>query len=449
MEAVRRARSKPRWEQYTRDQIESVWRLNTAVNGEVGALARMAQFSTAFPRDSAALREVARDAVGRAIALEMEGKTSEGWTLREAVLRTGIRMQNDGSSFLTCLTGTAIAQVAQSRPGGMPKPRKDDFHRPGGDDKAAQARMAEARLTAFSEYARRTGHPKAAEMARAQAEASRKIKAGWDRVFATTPLLIPGIQYTAFWLGGSLFVLLSALWTIFFGGLAFLLGRTRRIQRGERLVPAVSWGIAAGLAPVLLGAAWAPITLGAAWATADSYGVVVAVAGLAFVVCALFCLRRGARKDGPGNSLLVVGATALATLGLVAVAGVLVLGPTAFTGEAFRAMTPREGMGESPAAPALAGLLLGFLCMTVPLLAITGLAVWSRIRRVPASVGIVRDFRAIAVPMASLLLLGYAVLAVMAARDDARLRRELGEEVRHEGKYYMRLAGQPWPRVPE
>jgi hypothetical protein len=393
-----------------------------------------------FPRHTAAMRQVARSTIGRTLALETEGKTEEGWALREALLKVSIRMQNDASALISCLVGRAIAQIALSRPGGAPKRMVADVRHPGESDKATEARVVRAREAEFSAYARRIGHPEAAEMARAQTEAMLQIEVVLDRVLADTPLLLPGVQNAALWIAGSLFLLLSALWTIFFGGLAFLLGRTRRIQRGEPLDSAVGWGLVLSLVPILLGAALA---------TVDSYGVVFAIAALSLILTALFFLLRAVRRERQGHPLLIAGATALATLALIAVASVLVLGPTAFTGEAIQAMVPQEEATKSPAVPVLAGFLLGLLCMIVPLLAILGLAIWSRARRMPASVGIVRGFRGVAVPMASLLLIGYAAAVVLAAQDDARLRREMEEMVRHEARYYLRLAGKPWPRLPE
>ena len=134
---------------------------------------------------------------------------------------------------------------------------------------------------------------------------------------------------------------------------------------------------------------------------------------------------------------------------MLALAGILVLGPTAFTGDAAQALLPRGESETNPVIPVAAGLALGGLCIAVPLIAIVGLTIWSRIRRVPASVGIVLGFRSISVPLASLLLLLYAAAAVIAARADLRARQELAALVRNEGAYTARLAGVEWPRVPE
>ncbi|MES2465212.1 MAG: hypothetical protein V4671_31990, partial [Armatimonadota bacterium] len=100
--------------------------------------------------------------------------------------------------------------------------------------------------------------------------------------------------------------------------------------------------------------------------------------------------------------------------------------------------------------------LPGMIWVLVPIFAgvafcaawIGSLAILARFRRVPVSVGIVRGVAGGALPVASVLLLAYAAVTVVTLRIERQGLAELAEMTRHEGRYYARLAGKPWPGLP-
>ena len=66
-------------------------------------------------------------------------------------------------------------------------------------------------------------------------------------------------------------------------------------------------------------------------------------------------------------------------------------------------------------------------------------------RRIPASVAIVRGFPKLALPLMAALLVLWAGVLVPAACEEASLRVGLDEGLQHEGRMFMKLAGEPWP----
>jgi hypothetical protein len=286
-----------------------------------------------------------------------------------------------------------------------------------------------------------TGWLLPARLAKANADAGRKQKAILRRVQEKHPLMVPGLEYSGLLLGISLLLLFGALWTIFFGGIAFALGRTGRIRRGDPLHPAIRLGFWLTLPPVLLGIGLS---------VPDPFTRILLPLGALVWTAALFLrLRRIRGDEKQARAVGLMFGTAIATLATVLVAGLLVMGPLAMAERLRQELGMRAAVPspDSPAGPE--GILTGLICLFFPLLMVFVLALRSRKKEIPASVGIVREFRRLAVPMASILLLLYAGSAVWAAWMDARLRGELTVYIRHEGRYMARVAGEEWPLVKE
>jgi hypothetical protein len=91
--------------------------------------------------------------------------------------------------------------------------------------------------------------------------------------------------------------------------------------------------------------------------------------------------------------------------------------------------------------PVIGGILLFVVWMS-------SLAILARCRRVPVSVGIVRGAAGGALTVASVLLFAYAAVTLITLRTEQQGLAELAEMTRHEGRYYARLAGKPWPGLP-
>jgi hypothetical protein len=82
----------------------------------------------------------------------------------------------------------------------------------------------------------------------------------------------------------------------------------------------------------------------------------------------------------------------------------------------------------------------------LPCLTLLTLGTLSLLWRVPLSVGVTRGMRGLAVPMACVLLLGFAVLAPFVIREESAIEEALRRTVQHEGRYLSELAGKTWPQ---
>jgi hypothetical protein len=442
MDAVCRAGTKPHFTDYWSVEVEAGWRLQTALHGEVGALGRMAQMSGIIPGASVQMRSVARAVFGHALALEQEGKTKEALELRAALLRVAVRMQNDPTtSYLSNLYGSAIASVAQNRPGGAPKIEKSDTRLQRIPLSERDNGLMRLRADVFAEYAAQHGYPELGTLAKANVEAFKRRNEAQERVHARYIIGIPGLEYSGALLGASLLLLFGVLWTIFFGGIAFALGRTARIRRGEPLHPAIRLGF------------WLTLSLcvfGIGLSIQAPYAQIIMPLGALGLMAAQF-LRlnrvRGDERLSRGVGLMV--STAAATLATIFVARMMVMGPLAFARNLVQQFGMKSEVSSAEKPFGQEGFIIGLICLSFPLLMVWGLAIWSRKKRLPASVGIVRGFRRFAVPMASILLLLYAGSAFWAAQADAQLRAELTESTRQGGRYIARLAGMGWPLLKE
>jgi hypothetical protein len=141
--------------------------------------------------------------------------------------------------------------------------------------------------------------------------------------------------------------------------------------------------------------------------------------------------------------------TAAATLATIFIARMMVIGPLAFVRNLVQQYGMKSEVSSAERPFGQEGFIVGLICLSFPLLMVWGLAIWSRRKELPASVGIVRGFRHLAVPTASILLLLYAGSAFWAAQADAQLREQLTASVREGGRYIARLAGMEWPLLKE
>lgn len=442
MDAVRRAATKSHFTDYWSVEVEAAWHLQTALHGEVGALGRAVPMSGMIPGASVQMRSVARAVLGHILAMEQEGKTKEALELRAALLRVAVRMQNDPTtSYLSNLYGSAIASVAQNRPGGAPKITDYDTRLQRMPFNERDNGLMRLRADVFAEYAVQNGYPELGKLATANVEAFKRRNDAQERVYARYIIGIPGLEYNTALLGISLLLLFSVLWTIFFGGIAFALGRTARIRRGEPLHPAIRLGF------------WFAFSLcafGIGLSIPDPYTqIIMPLGALGLMAAQLLRLNRVRGDEHFSRSAGLMVATAAATLATIFVARMMVMGPLAFVRNLVQQFGMQSEVSSAERPFGQEGFIIGLICLSFPLLMVWGLAIWSRRKGLPASVGIVRGFRHLAVPTASILLLLYAGSAFWAAQADAQLRGQLTASVREGGQYIARLAGMEWPLLKE
>ena len=110
-------------------------------------------------------------------------------------------------------------------------------------------------------------------------------------------------------------------------------------------------------------------------------------------------------------------------------ATLLVVGGLGMVGSVGAVQTMQAGnaaMGSlSETNPLVMALLGAAVSSSVPLLLIIGFAIGGRVKRVPASVSVVRGFRRFALPTAAALVIIYAGVTVQTLREEARASNAL------------------------
>ena len=412
------AAQKPRWDSYSRARVEAAWALDKAAHGESGVTGRIAHLAIAISTDFpplAQLRQVARSAAAYASGREKAGQEREALTIREDLLKLGYRIQTDGTQVITNLVGGSMSTIALGPMGGQPIP-------PPTKDYEKRLRLYRE---GFQRQATRLGRPELAALAERQQAEQQQLKKTAQAYFDSGRML-ENIERAFVWQGAALIALLGVLWTILFGGIASGLARTERIRRRERMHPAVGWGLLLGMS--------VPPLVAFGLETFTSFGGALLGLGTVLVFLAGFFLRKQALRNAG-----IVALTVVSVLGLAGVSALLLNGPAVFTSEASHALVPTEE-SSSETMSALLGLVLGALSLAIPLLTIFGLAIAGWVKRVPASVQVVKGFRRGAIPAASLVLLVYGALVTVAANLDARERDALAEQIKHEARYYAKVS---------
>jgi hypothetical protein len=386
------------------------------------------------------MRAAARLGAAQAMTMEQAGQADEGFALRRALARTGAKMRVEGTSVITNLVGTAITSFAGARPGGAP-PLPDSVK---GEERARQL------VDAYCAYLTQTGHAEHARWYRAEAGTHAQMRAVVSA--ASDESAFGGQRFwrlLAWWAGGVL-MLTNVVFVVLLGaGAAWLLRVSPRLRAGAPPTPAARVAVALGVLapPLVLIAAKTPSEFGAPLVSGVVlfvlFGAIIGLAG-----------RRGGGVRAILRSLGLAFLTALIAAGAGTLAWVAAAGPQSplyafglfdcwFSGSDNPG--PLGLNGDGTLLFALSGVSAA---VAVPILLIGALAFISSGLRVPVSVGVVRGVRGLALPVACALLLVYAGLTIQTVWQETRVRGELAETVRHEGRYLARLAGLPWPDVP-
>jgi hypothetical protein len=434
--ALARAASKRVWNEYIPDAVEAEWGLAVdAAGSEIGAIPRTAIWAATLLPHFAAFRGEARLFVARAIRAELAGNTQEGFSTRRDVARVGALMRAESSSMIGSLVGQAVTRLAATRPGGAPLPpseRNDN----GGD------RNRKAHVDTYSRFLEANGHTNEARWFRAEFAAAEEARGVSQAAFTDTLVGIRDVDRLLPYWGVGLGLLLNVLLLVGFAGLMTLARRVSpRLRDGEPLSPWARWGLCLGLLTP-------PLALLCAVFGADlpeAAAVVCALGYLALLAGVPLGGRFGWRGTA-GGALL-----ALASGGMVIGAAAYIAAQMQSALQPFQMFQGMASVGDGTSAAFgdATALLLSMcallFCGAVPLLLLLALTILSRPLRIPASHAVARGFEALAGPVACVLLLGYAGLAVATARQEARARTALAASVLHEGRYHASLLGKEWP----
>ncbi len=435
--ALLRAGDKPGWNEYVTEEAEGLWRLSTAANGEEpGAASRLAVSAAILFPHYAQLRSVARLVAAQAMTTEQAGQVEQGFALRRALAHTGAKMRVDGTSIITNLVGEAIRGIAGARPGAAP-PLPDSVK---GNERAQRL------LNVYCTYLEQIGHPEHARWYRAEAATRAQTRAVWNA--SSNESAAGGKPFWTLlgWWAAGVLTLTNVVFVALLGaGAAWLLRVSPRLQAGVAMTPAARVAVALGtLAPLLILIAAKTLT---------DFGAPLVCGVVLFVLLGALLVLAG-RRGGLRAILHALGLAAGTAL-LVAFMGTLAWSAAAGPqsplyachqfSDWFSGSDNSGPLGLNDDGTLVFALFGAGAAVVVPTLLIGALALVSRVVRVPASVGIVRGLRGLALPVACALLFLYAGLVIQTARQETRMRGELAESVHHEGRYLARLAGQPWP----
>jgi hypothetical protein len=429
--ALDKAASARTWNDYSTDEAMGRMKLREMIQGPMGVLAESPYVRYVTYPHLRLLRATARTAVGVTLRGSSSEKRDENaWRVRCNLARLGALMRSESTSNVGTMAGTTITNTAMTRPGGAEIPEAIF--------KSPVAERVQWKSEQFQEYARKRGYRNDAAFFDSEREKPLEIDAIYEtaeeRGLDSTDRIYRTIMI---WAGSSVLIHLVAI-VLVLGGIAFGLAKTPRLRAGQALHPAIRWGLAVLVTPL-------PLTLAAIlygdretilWCFNSCFA--------ASLLLGTLSILRGTEKI---RNLLIFVATFPATLLLLAIgcsAAIPAVNMLEVLGKVI-GLYASEPYGVSKSIPGSVVIVLSSALL--PLLWISGLAIVSWYKKVPISVGIVRGAFRSALSVASLLLLLHCGVVLWTLHEETEGRRELVDMIRHEGRYYARLAGKPWPAL--
>ncbi|MBC7806572.1 MAG: hypothetical protein H7145_10515 [Akkermansiaceae bacterium] len=449
--AWKRAGSKPDWDDYALPEMNAKWKLQIARNGggEVGFMPRTASSAAILFPHFTVVRAAARMATVKAFEAELAGNREEGIALRGATRRLGAVLMTRNQIAVGVLVGRAVTAIAMYRPGGA-----EDVDTPSYTQAERDAnRSGKDREAKYVAYLQSAGHP---EEAVAFAAASRDgeavktiIKDGMSRTYMgfgdkTFRLL-------ACWYGDIL-LLAGVLSSLTFAGIFKLIYKfSPRLQKSEPLQTSARWGMMLGLAlPCLVAIA----ALAAPVAPDIVCGGVLLAAALLLVVPPVACRLSG---KSISHGLLVLLGTVGALAVIVSVGAVtwhMFAGPIGAVAmiQGLSGGDPEGdgGSGTKNIWGILLPVLLSSVMLSLPVVLLAAFAGFSRMLRIPVAAGVTRGMRAMAVPLACVLLLGWGVCLVSTLKHENAAVAEMKQIGRMgEPRLQAELLGRTYPAMTE
>ena len=433
-----RAGTKPVFDEHDTEEITARWELNRAMNHgmETGAISRMfTQGAITYPH-FAVLRSVARMASYTAWQRERRGDREGGFVIRRASRQVGQTIQYTSKSHISPV-GEAMVQITSNRATETERLIKNPYKDPDSDK-----RWSDEKNVRYAGYLRSIGHPDEATAFMGAVAERERLQALRNAVSSQTywGLDKKTFQWLGMWSVGYL-LLAGVLFCLVFAGLFKLVYRfSPRLQNGEPLQASARWGVATGLTlPVVAGlVALSSIGLWLEPQVGMIAGFVVAALAL---VAPPVLLRLGWR--GWGHGLLVAGATLVALAALVATGAACYLPAKSIT-DSF-GYHGAGGMPTDAAAQAVeqtvVPVIIGLCVASVPLSLLALFGVFSKMLRVPFAAGVTRGMRAMAVPLAALLLLLWVGAFSVTLRHETAAIREMRAMVSVGEMQYLRSLG--------
>ncbi len=434
--AVQRASAEPVWNEYIADEVNGRLRLADSTYGHTPSISRIAIASSELYPQVGPLRSMARLVVVLAVHAELAGDRARGMQIRRALMQAGDLMRVQSTDYIGSLVGIAISAIAQANPGGDKVLQRTE-HLTG-------AQKQGARLAAFAHYARQAGFPDDAARAEAQEAAGNTVRSIGKRGLDRTILNLHGVFPLAAWWASGLLTLTNAFWLVVWGLVGTLLSRLSSVRNRQPLPSASRWG-----ATVAFALAVGIVALLAA--QSDTWPAVALVMALGIAGAAAMgalTLRRGSeqRRQTLAAFAQAFGMMALVLVGIAFIAAwqTHCVFQSMQVGSGASELSGGGGRSNEP-SPLIAGLIAAGIGLIVPVVLAIVLSIRTRKRRVPVFAALADGFRAAALPLACLLVIGYGATALGTLRQEQQMDNGLRQMIRHEGRYYASLAGTMWP----
>ena len=422
--AMERASNCTAWREYYDDQVYAQWRLADEALGDPSSITRTAIAAAVLFPHLSNFRSVARLVLYQAITLEKEGHFEEALRMRHCLMRCGAIMRAKGQTLICNLVGNAIASIAASRPEGAAPIITDS--------KMPNEKRKELALQPYVNYLHKISHDDEAEWVKTEFASQVRFRDITSHGLQTWDVIHELLTVLAWRIGGIL-LLCSALLTLILGAASAMLGRSRWFKAGKALPAGAVLGVWLAISFTVFG-------IGVALGNKSEFMWPLIGTGFAASLVSFLCCGR---RIGRPAAL-----TFLASLGFIVL---LVLGAVWQIGGIAGLFKVVQGLTAGECGGSAGNDLVPMIAMTygvtvgVPLITIIGLAIFSKVCKVPVAIGIVRGMRGLALPIASAMILIYGATTVQTARKDAKLSYNNARWVQHEGKWYAERGGKEWP----
>ena len=441
--ALHRAANCPTYDDYSQVEALGAFRLMEAQGSRYTLLKVARAASILYPHYSQ-FRSVSRLVTVQAMQKEQAGDIPGGLVLRADMIRVGEKIRDQARPYIGNLVGNAMVEIATSRPNGLPALS----HKTTAEQEKVQ-KINEERWRDFVTQNGRPGLANTLTQNKANRTASAKIyqQAGFYSVFGMERLLTLITHHVA---KSALF--LMALGFAIIGIGSSLLSRQKNIQEGKAAPPEVCTGLWFSI----ISGAW---LLGGVAGGEDALGLlalpyVTFLAGVGFLYMRKSELRKLEGPLAPRiGTLLATWITPLLILGLLFWLCATTIAPSLSLIGLVQGLSgggDSEGMAGVKNIPYSWSETILYLSITLTTLALpflvgVGLAIASKIRRVPVTVGVTRGMALWAIPLVTLLSISYALLLPPLAANETKASAELIEMTQGEISYLTKIKAQILP----
>ena len=258
IEAIEIAGKKTKWNEYSLEDVDARVHLQERSQGHLSAFTVLeADATKLFPYD-AAIAELARPTIYKAVLAEQRGHREEGVRICHALMHVSGLMRADSTNAFGTLTGNSVARMSYYRPGGAdPVPKSANW-----------SEEKRCRVNRYCSYLASFGHADEARWVRAQMDAAQQaediirravsLPDGEPIEFVPAPL----VWLAWFWLA-SVIALCNAIW------LFAAVGMDHLRRTGARATFSSAWVVSTGLAIIVL---W---DYARVWAVLRSFNIAV------------------------------------------------------------------------------------------------------------------------------------------------------------------------------